>query len=451
MIEFGTSGIRGSVQEVVRPEAVIPLCRAVGAEADEVALARDGRLSGPALIRAASAGLVSGGADVDCLGVTPTPELAFASTDRWGIIITASHNPPSDNGIKVFRDGEEIDRETERRLEEAATANLPPVRWDRWGRIRHASVRDQYLDAVTSLAQPSRTPETEVKVALDCGNGTAGVIAPTALQRLGATVQVLHGTVDGRFPSRPSKPTAETVVPLRNEVKAKGFDAGFAFDGDADRLLVVGSDGEVVHEDVILAILSRRAISAVEAENPVVVVTVNVSSVVETVVERAGGRLERADIGSLHSVVKDLKDAGETVVFAGEPWKHVFPSHGRWMDAIASASVITGELLAGTTLSALQDGIPAPAIRKRSFPCPESEKADAIDRSRSAITEGLGLSVIPYDTGFRATWEQDGWLLIRPSGTEPKLRLYLEHPDSAQKLQDISLLIEQAIERTEHS
>jgi len=339
-MEFGTAGIRGPVTEV-RPELALAVGRAVGRDArrsgDPLVLARDGRTTGSALAAAIEAGATSAGADVRRAGQLPTPALAFASRDRHGVMLTASHNPPGDNGIKLFADGQEYDRPAEQRVETAVEAGLDPVAWDEYGNSQPVSPLAAYREAVADYARRFGTASA-LTVAVDCGNGMASLATPQVLSTLGARVVALNADIDGHFRARGSKPTPESLADLRAYVADSDADLGIGHDGDADRVVILDSDGEIVHEDTVLAVLAERYVRASEAVDPVVVTTPNASSRIDERVRAAGGRVERVRLGALH---EGIAAAGGTVVFAGEPWKHVHPAFGGWIDGVTSAAVLT--------------------------------------------------------------------------------------------------------------
>ncbi|MFW5917016.1 MAG: phosphomannomutase, partial [Halorubrum sp.] len=225
---FGTAGIRGSAEERVTPELALAVGRAVAAEIRgdaamagsrrspaEIVLARDGRVTGPAIAAAMESGLASGGVRVLRAGQLPTPALAHASRGRYGVMLTASHNPPTDNGIKLFRDGTEFDHEAELAVEERVAADEPSAAWDDWTTAERVDVLGGYLDEVRAYAQNFGTDLDGLRIAVDCGNGMSASATPTVLRELGATVVTLNGNVDGHFPGRGSKPTPETLRDLR--------------------------------------------------------------------------------------------------------------------------------------------------------------------------------------------------------------------------------------------
>ena len=468
---FGTAGIRGSAEERVTPELALAVGRAVAAEVRgaaegdggdrrggddrpaEVVLARDGRVTGGALAAATESGLASGGVRVLRAGRLPTPALAHASRGRHGVMLTASHNPPTDNGIKLFRDGSEFDREAERAVERRVANGEPPAAWDAWTETERVDALGGYLADVRAYAERFGAPLDGLRVAVDCGNGVATPATPTALRELGADVVTLNGNVDGHFPGRGSKPTPETLRGLRSFVAdvnegvdrpgrpdpdgggdAEGFAFGIGHDGDADRIVVVDADGEVVHEDTVLAMLAERYTRESDAADPVVVTTPNASGRIDERVREAGGRVERVRLGALHEGIAAVREeaargeataADTRVVFAAEPWKHVHVAHGEWIDGVASAAVLA-RLVADEGLGGLREPVAERPYRKASVDCPDDAKAGAMERLETALPEAFPDATVDTDHGVRLEFSDASWTLVRPSGTEPYVRVYAE-------------------------
>ncbi|ELZ24398.1 phosphohexomutase (phosphoglucomutase,phosphomannomutase), partial [Halosimplex carlsbadense 2-9-1] len=255
---FGTAGIRGDVQSRVTPALARAVGRAAGADGDSFVVGRDGRTTGEGLAAAVEAGLLGSGADVTRIGQVPTPALAYAAQQCRGVMVTASHNPPTDNGLKLFADGEEYGDDAEARIERRVADDPDPVAWDEWGSSERADVLGAYRDAVAEFARGHGEPLDGLSVAVDCGNGMASLATPQVLRDLGADVTAIHANVDGHFPGRESKPTPESLRDLRSYLAEGDADLGIGHDGDADRIVVVDASGEVVHEDTIVAVLAEH-------------------------------------------------------------------------------------------------------------------------------------------------------------------------------------------------
>ena len=460
---FGTAGIRGSAEERVTPELALDVARAVGAAAVETGdrefvVARDGRVTGPSLAAAVEAGLTSAGADVIRLGQLPTPGLAFASRGRRGVMLTASHNPPADNGIKVFTDGVEYAETAETDVEERIEAGVPPAHWDEWGDVSAADVLGTYRDAVAAYASGFGADPNGLRVAVDCGNGMASLATPHVLRALGADVVTLNANVDGHFPGRESKPTAASLADLRAFVRDGGAAFGIGHDGDADRIVLVDGEGEVVHEDTVLAILAELYVRESDAADPVVVTTPNASGRIDERVREAGGRVERVALGYLHDGIASARSYGGDVVFAAEPWKHIHTGLGGWIDGVTSAAVLTrlvAEAAAESSdtdvgaiggLAGLRSPVTERPYRKRSVDCPDEVKEVVMDRLGTTLPERFPEATVSTEYGVRLTFPDDAWTLVRPSGTEPYVRVYAESDDVDALVAAVTEVVEAAVE-----
>jgi len=398
-------------------------------------------------------------------------------------MLTASHNPPTDNGIKLFRDGSEFDRDAEVAVEERVAAEEPPAAWNEWTATERVEALDRYLDDVVAYAERFGADLDGLRIAVDCGNGMAAPATPTVLRRLGAEVVTLNGNVDGHFPGRGSKPTPETLRDLRafvadtnegverpgrpdpgnaatdtndSDTGVEGFAFGIGHDGDADRIVIVDADGDVVHEDTVLALLAELYARESDAADPVVVTTPNASGRIDERVHEAGGRVERVRLGALHegiaAVRADAEAAGSgddtRVVFAAEPWKHVHVGLGEWIDGVASAAVIA-RLVADEGLDALREPITERPYRKVSVDCPDGAKAAVIDRLETTLPEAYPDATVNTDHGVRLEFPDASWALVRPSGTEPYVRVYAESDDVDGLIEGVSEVVETAVVESE--
>ncbi|MFB6086599.1 MAG: phosphopentomutase/phosphoglucosamine mutase [Halodesulfurarchaeum sp.] len=459
---FGTAGIRGDVAEEVTPELALRVGQAVAEPDRAFAVGRDGRVTGGTLRDALAAGLESAGATVHDVGMVPTPALAFASRGRYGVQVTASHNPPEDNGIKLFVDGSEFDREAELTVADRIAGGESPAPWDQWGETESESVLEDYREGIVSYLRGRTLPDTHpagpgrslesseplrgLTIAIDCGNGMGSLGTPQVLDRLGADVVSVNGNVDGRFPGRPSKPTPETLAEFRAFLADHRADFGIAHDGDADRVVLVDSDGEVVHEDTVVAILAEYYVRTATVERPVVVTTPNASGRIDQRVEAAGGTVERVRLGALHEGIAAVTLESGTVVFAAEPWKHIHPRFGLWIDGIASAGLLSVLVATATGLDELREPVSERPYRKVSVPCAEENKALVMDRLSTVLPEIFPAATLSTEYGVRLSFEDGAWVLVRPSGTEPYVRLYAESESVDELVDTIREAIDDAIE-----
>jgi phosphomannomutase len=458
---FGTAGIRGDARGSVTPELALSVGRAVGIDAEEVVVGRDGRKTGTALVAAVEAGVTSAGARVLRAGQLPTPALAYGSRSRYGVMLTASHNPPQDNGIKLFSDGEEFDAESEAQIEQRVERGTERAQWNEWGSTEPIGLLSRYQSSVVEYTNDfdfnddSNSSLDDLSVVVDCGNGMASLATPQVLRELGAHVVALNANIDGHFPGRPSKPTPETLTDLRAFVA--DYDdpvIGIAHDGDADRIVLVDENGDIVHEDTVLAILAEQYVRVSNADDPVVVTTPNASGRIDARVEAADGRVERVRLGYLHDGIATVRNEGRTVVFAGEPWKHIHPALGPWIDGVTSAALLSILIAQKSSderngLSVLQDPIAERPYRKENVECSDEYKSAAMKRIRETLPERFPDTAVDDEHGVRLAFDDGAWTLVRPSGTEPYIRVYAESDTVDELVSTITEIAENAVSESD--
>ncbi|MDS0478456.1 phosphomannomutase [Natrinema sp. 1APR25-10V2] len=459
MTLFGTAGIRGPVEEV-SPSLALSVGQAAAEPGETFVVGRDGRETGPALAAAMEAGLASAGADVRRIGRVPTPALAFASQGRRGVMLTASHNPPADNGIKLFVDGVEYDSDAERTVDDRVASDQSRlVLWHDWGDAERLAVLERYRDAVVEFVRErfggrgesenaTAGPLAGLRVAVDCGNGMGALATPQVLERLGASVVAVNASVDGHFPGRGSKPTPETLSEFTDFLADGRFDLGLAHDGDADRLVVLGPDGGVIHEDTILAVVAARYTDDSDADDPVVVTTPNASARIDERVRTAGGRVERVELGALHEGIARERDRGSDgteIVFAAEPWKHIHTAFGGWIDGVVSAAAVAALVSDAGDTETLREPVTERPYRKVSVECPDDAKSATMAALESALPEAFPEATVETEYGVRLEFADASWLLVRPSGTEPYVRLYAESETVDELVSEARAVIETAV------
>jgi phosphomannomutase len=300
---------------------------------------------------------------------------------------------------------------------------------------------------VVEYAREHGGPLDGLAVAVDAGNGVGSLATPQVLRALGADVRALNANVDGHFPGRESKPTPESLEDLRAFVADSDAELGFGHDGDADRVVVVGAEGEVVHEDTVVAILAEHYVEASDTEDPVVVTTPNASGRIDERVEAAGGRVERVRLGALHVGIAAARRAGTDgteVVFAAEPWKHVHTELGGWIDGVASVAVLA-RLVAGSGLDALREPVTERPYRKESCPCPDEQKEAAMSRIEERLPAVFPDASVDTEYGVRLALPDGDWTLVRPSGTEPYIRVYAESKDVDVLVDDVTGVVADAV------
>ncbi|WP_418280584.1 phosphoglucosamine mutase [Halorubrum sp. DTA98] len=438
---FGTSGVRGRVGVDVTAETALAIGRAVGTDgASRIVVGRDTRESGRMLLDAVAAGAAECGATVIDLGVVSTPTVArsvgWERADA-GIVVTASHNPPADNGIKLWTPGGQAfdDRrrtDVERAIDAGAyaLADWEEVGGRRDGRDRALRRHRDRLLAAIDVAQDNESSTDGASeppaVVVDIGNGT-GRITADVLHDAGCSVETLNAQPDGRFPGRESEPTAESCSSLRSLV-ATGADVGIAHDGDADRTLAVDDRGRFVPGDALLALFGREAARA----GDVVVAPVNTSLAVDEALAEVGAELVRTRVGDVHVAERAT---AENAVFGGEPsgaW--IWPAETLCPDGPFAACKLVDLVANRGPLSTLVDDLPAYPIRRDAVRVDAGTAGSATaGGSRSAtriVSEVAGRLSDRYGEvstldGVRAETD-DGWILVRASGTQPLIRLTAE-------------------------
>ena len=414
---FGTSGIRGPVGEDVTADLALAVGRAVATEgATRVVVGHDARASGGFLADAVTAGLVECGADVIRLGLASTPTIARAVGREGadaGVAITASHNPAPDNGIKLWNPSGQAFDESQR---EAITARIESGEFDlkAWDAIGSVETREDAVKAHVDALCEAVEVEGSPSVIVDVGNGT-GALTADALERMGCSVQTLNAQPDGRFPGRPSEPTAENCASLCELVRATDTDVGIAHDGDADRMRAATAEGEFVSGDMLLALFGREATEPGER----VAAPVDTSLMVNDLLEKGDVSVTLTPVGDVY-VAEAATDPD--VGFGGEPsgaW--IWPDETLCPDGPLAACKLV-ELVSKTKpLAELVAEIETYPIRRASIETPEKGAAMANVEEHVAATydDVRTMDGVRVDLG-------DAWFLVRASGTEPKVRITAE-------------------------
>jgi phosphomannomutase/phosphoglucomutase len=422
---FGTNGVRGVANKELTVEMIARLAATVGAFLGrEIAIGRDGRTTSPMFRDAAISGLLSVGCNVHDAGMLPTPALQHAVKHNGlegGIMITASHNPPEFNGIKVIAsDGVEIPREHEAEIEETYFGEGPePSPWDTIGSIGTLQALEAYNEAVKSHVDAAAIREAGLKIAIDPGNGVAALTAPEIARDLGCSVYTVNVNVNGRFPGRDSEPRPDNLDGLKRLVRASGADLGIAFDGDGDRSMFVDEKGEVQWGDRSVALLAKDFMAKNPGER--VVSAVNSSKVLDDVVTAAGGSVVRTKVGSV-VISRVMVDQG--IMFGGEENGGImYGPHLQVRDgSMAMALMLEIMAKAKKPLSELFDELPRYHQLKDRVPCPEELKERALEALRGSV-DAPEVGTID---GVKLGYEDGSWVLFRPSGTEPVFRIYAE-------------------------
>jgi phosphoglucosamine mutase len=386
---FGTSGIRGKVFERITPEFCLNLGKAIASalpENSNITIATDTRVTKDLLKSALISGLLTCNVNAVDIGIVPTPVLAFLTKHQnydTGVMITASHNPPEDNGIKLWNsDGMAYTTLDERLIKDAIIKEeyRMPI-WDKIGTLKlDYDAKRAYADELLKRIKIKR----HFKVVVDPGNGAAAGYASTIFERAGLDVLSINDDPDGLFPNRSPEPTAETLKETISYLRKENADIAVCFDGDADRVVFCDTEGFIGYNEAI-SFISRLKISGEERRNKNVVTTVETGRLLDYAIEDLGGEVIRGKVGDGY-VGHRLKEAGASIGVE-QVGVYIMPEMGYYPDSIYAALYLLANI---------------ESIREiREF-----------------------FSKIPLD-GLRLDFE-NSWILIRASGTEPKIRVIVE-------------------------
>jgi len=421
---FGAYDVRGIYPETLDEDTAYRIGRAfvqyLGVQA--VAVGRDMRVSSPALAGAVIRGITDQGADAIDLGMTTTDELYFAVGKFGypaGVMVTASHNPKQYNGLKMCReDAIAISSETGgNAIRDLALAGNPPES-ARKGQVIQRDVADDYVRHALSFIEVAKV--LPLKIAVDAGNGMAGMIMPRVFAQLPCELIPLYFELDGTFPNHPASPIEpENTAVLRALVPEQHCDMGVAFDGDADRMFLVDEQGKLLGGDMVTALVAQSLLR----KHPGATILYNLisSRSVPELIERDGGRAVRTRVG--HSFIK-AQMRQENAIFGGEHSGHFYFRDNWYADSGLIAFLVVLELISesGKTVSEL---VRAVDHRYRSGEI-NTEVADQQGRMRAIeahyVAEGGQVDFLDGITVSFPTW----WFNVRPSNTEPLLRLNLE-------------------------
>ena len=424
---FGTNGVRGLVNVELTPEMAIKLGCAIGTffGRKNLLLGYDARTSGPMLAKAVVSGLTATGCNVFLAGMAPTPSLQFAVKNHGmdgGVIITASHNPPEYNGIKViWSDGIETSHEQEVEIENIYFDNkIVFAEWDKLGTTQELpGVNDEYIEAIKNQINPQKLAEKHFHVVVDAANSVGGLTAPPLLRELGCKVTTINANIDGTFPGRLPEPRPESLTDLSSTVKAIGADLGVAFDGDADRSIFVDENGVIYWGDKTFAVIIKQFL--IKNPGAKIVTPVSSSTLIKDTVEAYKGDLIWTKVGSV-TVSQKMKELNAKL--GGEENGGIFygPHQAVRDGAMTTALILNTMAETGDKLSKLVAEQPQYFIEKGKIECPD-EKKEALLQKIYENVKGENISTID---GVKIWFSDNSAILIRPSGTEPVFRLYAE-------------------------
>ena len=449
---FGTAGARGKFPDVINPVLVyqvsLAAARLIGGGRGSAVVGYDPRLTSPLLMMSAAAGFMAGGLDTIIVGVAPLPVVGFSVKNTRSVVgasISASHNPPTDNGIKLLKKyGLELFRSEEAEIEKV----LGTVRESEWNKVgtftfEPGAVESYINAAIDSIDVDSWGKGRQPRVMVDCANGAASMVTPRLLTRAGLSkVITINCNPDGRFPGRLPEPRKDVLDEFAPMMESYGADVLFAHDGDADRLAVMVKGLGFVKQDLVIALLARRALRDRKGD---VIVSVDVGREVDEVVEKMGGKVVRGALGRLHEYLYN----DERAVLAAEPWKMIDPKWGLWPDGIYQVLELIDEaMIERSSFAELLAQLPSYPSARLSFPLERDGDKHVLYR---ALVNGL--DSITRDSkvverleidGVRVDMDDGSWILLRPSGTEPKVRVYMQAM-SAYRLKELLDRVKEAV------
>jgi phosphomannomutase/phosphoglucomutase len=425
---FGTNGVRGIAGKEIAPELALNIGKALGTmRPGNIAVGRDTRTTGMVLANALKAGLLATGCEVIDCGVLPTPALQYIVKEHYdgGAMITASHNPPEYNGVKIIEpDGTEMGDEETIRLEGLLSDRSLPVKpWNQVGtEVAAPHLVNEYVKAVAGRF-PGK-PGQGMTVIVDPGSGPACQTTPAILQTLGCRVLTINGIMDGTFPGRQPEPSPEGLKGLAALVIANNAAFGVAHDGDADRAVFIDDKGVFVEENHEFALIAQHIC---KNKKGTIVTPVSTSQLVELVAGAEGCTVQYTPVGSIYvaRTMRELIDAGIPVIFGGEGnGGLIFPNHQFCRDGGMTAAAMVALLAAtGNSLSYLLGQLPKRHMIKEKLATTHGE--ELIERL-GKLYEGMS---IDHTDGLKIK-RRNTWALIRASGTEPLVRIMVDAEES---------------------
>jgi phosphomannomutase / phosphoglucomutase len=422
---FGSNGVRGVVNQDFTLELASTIASSAGSLlGKEIAVGRDGRITSPMFRDVVVSALLSIGCNVHDFGRITTPALQYMisrSEFMGGIMVTASHNPPEFNGVKIlYGDGVEIPKTLEIEIEELVDKGGPPkCNWDQVGKVFYHDYVDEYTDGVMNQVDHEAIREKGLSVALDLGNGAAVLTAPVLASKLGCKVYTINAEIDGEFPGRGSEPTPSNLTDLKNLIKATDADLGIGFDGDGDRSIIIDENAEAVWGDKTLSLVAQEYLK--EHPGETIVTAISSSPSLEKVVSRYDGKVHWTKVGSVlvsrAMVNKGYQLGGEEN--GGIMYGPLLPVRDGCMTmALMLNYIATRE----KRLSELIAEQPHLIKEKEKTPCPNELKEETLKK----LVKKVEAPEINTMDGVKIVYEDDSWVLFRPSGTEPIFRIYAE-------------------------
>ncbi len=438
---FGTNGVRGVFSEDFTLEFVNDLVMSLAAyfKQGKILVGYDGRHSSPIVAKVVSSALNYSGLDCYMAGLVPTPCLEYATKKLGydgGLMITASHNPPQYNGIKpVASDGVEISREDERKIEQIFDEKNW-IKASTFGKsFEETNVISTYIDGIISLIDIDSIKAKKFKVCLDLGNGAQAVTAKKLCENLDCDVHTINEEINGDFPGRGSEPTPQNLDELSKLVVDTNSNFGIAFDGDGDRSIFCDETGKILTGDSSALLLCDYLLQ--QYPNSQVVTCLNSGNIIENIVEKTNSRVVRTKVGSVEVSRRMVND--DALVGYEENGGFMFGNHNHVRDGAMTLALMLDLLSKSQShLSQNIENLPPSFTTKTKIEC-------SLEKSKIVISELL--KEFPDSNtsdGIKIQVDKDNWVMIRPSGTEPIIRIYGE----SNSQQNLDSLISNFVEKT---
>ncbi|MDP9197246.1 MAG: phosphoglucosamine mutase [Thermoproteota archaeon] len=425
---FGTNGVRGIFGNQLSLDVVIDLVHSLGTyyKDGDIIVGCDGRKSSPILTRLVQATLNSDGHDVVDAGVMPTPCLQYSTKKggfRGGIMITASHNPSEYNGIKpTADDGVEISRKDELKVERIyREKNFTKA--SEYGVTRQGELLNSYICDVLNLVDAEKIKKCQFKIVMDFGNGVQALVAPILAKQLGCQVISINGNIDGDFPARGSEPTPKNLCGLTFMVKKLGANLGVAYDGDGDRSIFCDDKGVVQWGDRTGTLLVKHLLST-RHKKADVICPINTTSVLTKIVGELGSDVIYTKVGSVEVSREMVKR--KAIIGLEENGGFMYGLLNEVRDGALTTALILDMLASDeSSLSGMFSTLPMVYQHKAKFRCSNHKVVEVI---QNCMNHGNPVRIETLD-GVKIWIDDETWVMIRPSGTEPLLRMYAESTD----------------------
>ena len=433
---FGTNGIRGVFPDDFNLEFIHDMTLSIGTyfEKGPILIGYDGRDSSPLICKIITSTLNSIGINCNIAGLVPTPCLEYAVKSlgySGGIMITASHNPPQYNGIKpAGKDGVEISREDELLIEDIYLKKNWLSNPEKWGTTEEETRSiETYLNGIKSHVNSKLIESKSFKVVLDLGNGAQAVTAPNFCKKVNCETILVNKTIDGKFPGRGSEPTPQNLSVLSKTVIENQANFGIAFDGDGDRSIFCDNLGNILTGDRSALILIQHILT--KNPNSLVVTCLNSGTNTEVLTEKYNSKVIRTKVGSVE-VSRKMLSTNALIGFE-ENGGFMFGKHNQVRDGCMSLALMLDLLaIADNTLSDQISKLPQSFTTKDKIQCSSQDAKQIISSLKTEFPES------DLSDGIKIIIDSKNWVMIRPSGTEPIVRIYAES-ESQEKLEALMI------------